>query len=129
MTEGKHTDSRHVTELHFNLESPRQPRVPASLTFLLSPSPRPTPALAPTPLQEPPQAQRLTYFHLEVLIQEEVAQLEVPVYDSVPVQVLAAQDDLPQVVAGLGLRQRLPALVQLQERLGGRGRGGGAGGC
>lgn len=49
--------------------------------------------------------------------------------DAVPVQVLAAQDDLPQVVAGLGLRERFPALVQLQERLGGRGRGGGAGGC
>jgi len=38
------------------------------------------------------------------------------------VQVLAAQDDLPQVVAGLGLRESFPPLVQLQERLGAGGK-------
>lgn len=61
--------------------------------------------------------QHLTYFHLQILIQKEVAQLQVPVNDTVPVQVLTAQDDLPQVVAGLGLGQRFPPLVQLQKRL------------
>lgn len=66
-----------------------------------------------------PRAQRLTYFHLQVLVEEEVAQLEVAVDDPVSVQVLAAKDHLPQVVAGLGLGQRFPALVQFQERLGG----------
>lgn len=66
--------------------------------------------------------QRLTYFHLQTLVQKEVAQLEVPVNHPVSVQVLAAQDDLPQVVAGLGLGQRFPPLVQLQERLEEKGR-------
>lgn len=37
--------------------------------------------------------------------------------DALAVQVLAAQDGLPQVVAHLGLTQRLPPLVQLQQRL------------
>lgn len=50
--------------------------------------------------------------------------------DALAVQVLAAQDDLPQVVAHLGLAQRLPPLVQLQQRLRGErhaGTGGGVG--
>lgn len=64
-----------------------------------------------------PQAQHLTYFHLQILIQKEVAQFEVPVNDLIAVQVLATQDYLPQVVSGLGLGQRLPPSVQLQERL------------
>lgn len=58
-----------------------------------------------------------TYFHLQILVQEEVAQFEVPVNDLIAMQVLAAQDYLPQVVAGLGLRQRFSPLVQLQKRL------------
>lgn len=37
--------------------------------------------------------------------------------DLIAMQVLAAQDYLPQVVAGLGLRQRFSPLVQLQKRL------------
>lgn len=63
------------------------------------------------------QVQHLTYFHLQILVQEEVAQLEVPVNDLIAVQVLAAQDYLPQIVARLGFRQRFPPLVQLQEGL------------
>ena len=70
----------------------------------------------------PLQSQLLTYFHLQILVQEEIAQLEVSVNNAVSVQVLAAQDDLPQVVAGLGLRESFPPLVQLQERLGAGGK-------
>ena len=44
--------------------------------------------------------------------------------DPVSVQVLAAKDDLPKIVAGFGLRQCFPPLVQLQERLVGVKRGG-----
>lgn len=40
--------------------------------------------------------------------------------DLIAVQVLAAQDYLPQIVARLGFRQRFPPLVQLQEGLGKR---------
>lgn len=72
----------------------------------------------------------LTDLHLHVVAEEEVAQLEVAVDDAVAVQVLAAQDGLPQVVPHLGLAQRLPPLVQLQQRLrgtGGQYRGGGCG--
>lgn len=58
-----------------------------------------------------------TDLHLHVVAEEEVAQLEVPVNDAVAVQVLAAQDGLAQVVPHLGLAQRLPPLVQLQQRL------------
>lgn len=58
-----------------------------------------------------------TDLHLHVVTEEEVAQLEVPVNDTVAVQVLAAQDGLAQVVPHLGLTQRLPPLVQLQQRL------------
>ena len=42
--------------------------------------------------------------------------------NAVSVQVLTAQDDLPQVVAGLRLRECFPPLVQLQERLGAGGK-------
>lgn len=38
--------------------------------------------------------------------------------NTVSVQVLAAEDDLPQIVAGLRLGECFPPLVQLQERLG-----------
>lgn len=48
--------------------------------------------------------------------------------DALAVQVLAAQDDLPQVVAHLGLAQRLPPLVQLQQRLRGERHAGTGGG-
>lgn len=41
--------------------------------------------------------------------------------DPVSVQVLAAKDHLPQIVASLGLRQCFPPFVQFQERLGGGG--------
>lgn len=64
-----------------------------------------------------PAGPALTYFHLQILVQEKVAQLEVPVNDAVSVQVLATKDDLPQIVAGFGLGQCFPPLVQLQERL------------
>lgn len=56
-----------------------------------------------------------TDLHLHVIAEEEVAQLEVTVDDAVVVQVLAAQDGLAQVVPHLGLTQRLPPLVQLQQ--------------
>lgn len=62
----------------------------------------------------------LTDLHLHVIVQKQVAQLEVAMDDAVAMQVLAAQDDLPQVVAGLGLRQGFPTLVQLQQGLGER---------
>ena len=39
---------------------------------------------------------KIPYFHLQILVQEEVAQLEVPVNDLIAVQVLAAQDYLSQ---------------------------------
>lgn len=68
------------------------------------------------------QAQLLTYFHLQILVQEEVAQLEISVNNAVSMQVLAAKDDLTQIVAGLGLGECFPPLVQLQERLGGGGK-------
>lgn len=65
----------------------------------------------------------LTYFHLQILIQEKVAQLEVSVNNPVSVQVLAAKDNLPKVVAGFRLGQRFPPFVQLQERLSGGRKG------
>lgn len=66
-----------------------------------------------------PEGLALTYFHLEILIQEKVTQLEVPVNNPVSVQVLAAKDNLSKVVARFGLSQCFPPLVEFQERLSG----------
>ena len=56
----------------------------------------------------------LTYLDLHFLIEEEVAQLEVAVDDSVIVEVLAALDGVTHEVAGLGFRHCLSPLVQFQ---------------
>lgn len=59
----------------------------------------------------------LTNLDLHILVEEEVAQLEIAVDDAVVVEVLAALDGLAHEVARLRLRHCLTALVQLQQRL------------
>lgn len=60
---------------------------------------------------------RLTYLDLHVVIEEDVPELEISVDDPVVVQVVDALQQLCHVVAGLWFRQRLPALVELQQGL------------
>lgn len=59
----------------------------------------------------------LTNLDLHVLVEEEVAQLEIAVDDAVVVEVLAALDGLAHKVARLGFRHGLATLVQLEQRL------------
>lgn len=59
----------------------------------------------------------LTNLDLHVIVQEQVAQFEVTVDDSVAVEVVDTLDSLPHEVSGLGLGHCLPALVKLQKRL------------
>lgn len=60
---------------------------------------------------------QIPYFHLQIVIQEEFAQPEVPVNNLVWVRVLAAEDHVLQVAADLGLGLRLPPPVWLQGNL------------
>ncbi len=53
---------------------------------------------------------------LHVVVEEQVAQLQVTVNDFVVVQVLTSQDDLTHKIAGLGLSDGLTSLVHLHER-------------
>lgn len=60
---------------------------------------------------------KITYLDLHVIIEEDVAQFQVSVDDSVAVQVLDPLEQLCHVVAGLGLSHSLTTLVQLQQGL------------
>lgn len=97
--------------------------LPPSLVSFLFPLPASSSFLL-LEVSSTPAGPTLTYFHLQILIQEKVAELEVPVNNPVSVQILAAKDNLPKVVAGFGLGQCFSPLVQLQERLSGGRRGG-----
>lgn len=59
----------------------------------------------------------ITYFDFHVIIEEDVAQFQVPVDDSVVVQVLDTIEQLGHVVASLRLSHSLTTFVQLQQRL------------
>lgn len=59
----------------------------------------------------------ITYLDLHVIIEEDVAQLQVSVDDSVVVQVLDTLEQLCHVVASLWLSHGLTPLVQLQQGL------------
>lgn len=59
----------------------------------------------------------VTYFDIHVIIEEDVAQLEVSMYDSVAVQVLAALQQLHHVVASLWFSHSFATLVKLQQGL------------
>lgn len=60
---------------------------------------------------------KITYLDLHVVIEEDVAQLQVSVDDSVVVQVVDTLEQLSHVVAGLRLSDSLTPLVQLQQGL------------
>lgn len=59
----------------------------------------------------------ITYLDLHVIIEEDVAQFQVSMDDSVVVQVLNTLEQLCHVVASLGLSHSLTTLVQLQQGL------------
>ena len=56
-----------------------------------------------------------TDLNIHLITQKEVSQFEIPVDDSVVVQILAPLNGLLHVIACLWLRHGLPPLVQLQE--------------
>lgn len=59
----------------------------------------------------------LTYLDLHFIVEEDVAQLQVSVDDSIVVQVLDPFEHLCHEVASLGLSDSLTTLVQLQQGL------------
>ena len=66
---------------------------------------------------EPRGQAKVADLELHVVVEEEVAQLQVAVDDALPVQVLHAQQQLAHEVARLRLRDRLAPLVQLHQTL------------
>lgn len=58
-----------------------------------------------------------TYFDLHVVVEEDVAQLQVSVDDLVLVQIMDPVQELCHVVASLGFGHSLATLVQLQQGL------------
>lgn len=58
-----------------------------------------------------------TYLDFHVVVEEDVPQFQVSVDDLVAVQIMDPFQQLGHVVASLRLRDRLPALVQLQQGL------------